>query len=260
MTLAFRNTLVRWIPGYFKNSRIFRFLYTLATLADAGTQIAIEGLQARMPGVGTFSALPMIGRDRKITRGYAEPPIPYGTRLQNFRKYHRTKGNPFTIMRMVRDYVYPNRPLMRIVNNQGTWYTLNPDDTENTHYGENWNWDGAVLPTGISRFWLIIYQNGDPWSSSLEWGTNPDWGQSGYSWGSTATGDQVATVRAIVEDWRSATALCSHIIIAFDPASFDPTAAPGAPLPDGTWGVTSKIVGGVAVPTRLDSALYWDGR
>jgi hypothetical protein len=51
-----------------------------------------------------------------------------------------------------------------------------------------------------------------------------------------------------------------NIIIAFDPASFDPQAAiDAAGMPNGLWGRWGKTVDGVCVPARLTTARYWDG-
>jgi hypothetical protein len=60
-----------------------------------------------------------------------------------------------------------------------------------------------------------------------------------------------------VRDWKAAHSLCLWIILAFDPASFDPTDPPGPPLPDGQWGPWGKDDGfGNRVPSRLATARY----
>ena len=70
-------------------------------------------------------------------------------------------------------------------------------------------------------------------------------------------------VRALVLDWTAAGILCPHIIVAFDPASFDPETPgpyPAAGMPDGSWGDAWKDDGsGVYVPSRLATARYWKG-
>ena len=125
----------------------------------------------------------------------------------------------------------------------------------------NWDWDSDPYAlVRWSRFWVVIYPNG-------LWSPGPNWGDAGFvygtpgqTWGTTATTDQVASVQAIVSDWKPAGTRCVNIIVAFDNASFDPaTARDGSGLPDGTWGRWGKYVGGVAVPARLATARYWDG-
>lgn len=268
MNYSFRGTLDKYCPSWLKprpggKDRGYRYLYALAFLADVGIDFAIECKSARFPGIGTPTALPYISRDRQIRRGFAEPDDVFSLRVLSFRDDHRTQGNWLTLMRMVRAYLYPFKPRMRIVNNRGTWYTLNPDDTHQVvKDAGNWNWDGNTALR--SRAWLIIYSDAGPWEEPGGWGDGdaPAWGgEPATTWGTTATPEQVASVQAIIDEWRSGTALYVNVIIAFDPASFDPAAAPGAPnTPDGNWGHWSKNVAGVQVPSRLQTARYWDGR
>jgi hypothetical protein len=230
-------------------------------------QFVQDGLAARFPGYGTDSALPYHSLDRKMFRGFDEPPAIFAGRLLGWLDFHKLRGNPFTIMEQVQAYLtvnfdaVPVKPRIRIVNNRGTWYTLNEDGTRETvKDAGNWDWDGNTSLK--SRFWLIIYPSADLWTLTPAWGAvgGPAWGDNNLSWGSTATAQQVKSVREIIEECRSATAKCSHVIIAFDSDSFDPSDPPGAAgMPDGTWGHWSVNVGGVQVPSRLRTALYWDG-
>ena len=119
----------------------------------------------------------------------------------------------------------------------------------------NWNWDNR--PTAWSRFWVVIY-TGTLWPVTTQrWGTTGAvWGSAPNLWGSTAiTQEQVATLQAIVNDYKPAGTVCQNIILASDPASFNPA----TPEPDGSWGKPNKISGGVAVPSRLATARYLDG-
>lgn len=261
--LTFRGTLQRYLPSWLKprpgKTYGFRYLYTVASVIDASVERVLQGVLAKMPGLGTPTALPYLFRDRRMTRGYAEPDDVAAQRLIPFRQFHQTQGNPFTLMRMVRAYLYPHKPLMRVVNNQATWYTLTPDDEETTvRQAGNWDWDGNTDLR--ARFWLIIYPEDSDvplWTPEGAWGDGEPWGDGGV-WGSTITENQVQTIRAIIDEWRSGTGLLVNVILAFDNASFDPEGS-GAGYPDGTWGSYSKNVGGVQVPARLTTARYVQG-
>lgn len=267
--ISLRTTLARYLPPWLTarlaegKVRGFKLLYSVALLCDAGIENAYQGVQARFPGVGTATALPYIGRDRRIRRGIGESDESYAARLITWLDDWQGAGTPYTIMRMVQAYCAPAVPRVRIVNGTGTWYTLTPDGTFEVHQTwptPNWDWDGDASKS--TRCWLIIYSDQGPWSELPAWGdpSAPGWGDPGTSWGTTATPEQIATVRAILADFKSGGDRFENIIIAFDPASFDPTAAPGSPgMPDGTWGHWSKNVGGVQVPARLGTARYWDG-
>ena len=274
MSLSLRSTLARYLPPWLTarivegKVRGFKFLSCASLLADAGLENAHQALQARFPGHGTPTALPYIGRDRGIRRGIDESDESYASRLVLWLDTWRGAGNPFAIMHQVRAYCAPAVPKLRIVNDSGTWYTLNPDDSieiVQTFGAINYDWDGLYPSVRQTRCWLIIYSDAGPRAEGPDLGDGTGlWsdaiGTEGYTIGTTATYEQVQSVRAIVDDFKSTGDRFENIIVAFDPASFDPTAAPGAPgMPDGTWGHYSKNVGGTQVAARLSTAAYWEG-
>lgn len=100
----------------------------------------------------------------------------------------------------------------------------------------DWNWDGTAY---WSRFWVIIDVH--------LWSYPPDLGDPGlvldgtWTLGSTATPEEVDTVRRIVRRWKPAHMICSHIAVVFDGAGWSP---------DGTWGLPQN---------RSQAACYWPG-
>lgn len=240
----------------------FRVVYAIALLCDLLLEDAVTGILSKLPGQGTATALARIGRDRRIPRGRAESDESYIARLIQWRSSWRTAGNPFTLLRQLRGYLSPLTPRMRIVNAAGTWYTLEEDGSRSvTRAAGNWDWDGdAAL---WARFWIVIYSDplnpNAPWERDGTWGDGETWGEEGRgTWGSTATEEEIADIRAIVKDWKSAHEVCGKIIVCFDDAEFDP-ADTAPPLPDGTWANCSRNVGGIQVPARNAAAIYWHG-
>ena len=265
MSLSFRETLNAYLPPFLRTSYAYRYMWTIASLADAGVEFAYQGFYAKLPGYGTPTALPLIGRDRVMRRGFDESDESYGARLAQWLPTKRTMGNAFSIMRQVKGYLSPHTPKMRVVNASGTWYTLNSDDTVEIHQTwptQNFDWDGQNA-TLYTRCWLIIYPPSSLWVPGPTIGDPSLWGgavgTTGYTIGSTATPEQVASIRAILAENRCGGDRFEKIIIAFDPNSFDPTGAPGAPLPDGTWAECVKLSGGNYVPSRISTAIYWRG-
>lgn len=158
------------------------------------------------------------------------------------------------LMQKLQEYIAAGSSF-RTVDARGNWFSRSASGVETyTLNTGNWNWDSTVAASNWARFWVIIYP-GTRWSHSANWGSGQLWGDTEKTWGTTATPSEVAQVRGIVADWKPAGTRCVNIIIAFDPASFDPT----APEPDGKWGKPSKVVAGVHVATRLATADYWDG-
>lgn len=242
--------------------------YALDLVKDAFIQRVELGLMARFPQQdatgtpGPTDALSALGNDRRVIRGINESDTSYATRLLAWLDDRKIAGNPFALMQKLSEYTGPGC-MFRTVDNSGNWFTRAVDGTRTYKFAQaNWDWDGDTAKW--SRFWVIIYPPASLWTPwPNNWGdtAGPDWGSGMYSWGSTATADEVATIKFIVNDWKPAGTRCVNIIIAFDPASFDPTAAVDSTgMPDGLWEHWSKNVGGVQVPTRLSTARYWDGK
>lgn len=247
-------------------------LYTFGRLARSVRDRARDGLAARFPGgakrygqrfdPAPDDALSLISRDRKIVRGIDEEPEAFALRLIAWLDDHRNRGNAYALMRQVRGYC--NAAVrVRTVDARGNWYTLQRDGSREFLLNQgNWNWDDADAARW-SRFWVIIYPTTD--TPPLPWDVGPTWGAAGAvwgpdrTWGTTATRAQVREVRAIVRDWKPAGTTCVRIVIAFDDASFDPTAALGSPgMPNGTWGTWSNGED-PARTDRLRTARYWKG-
>lgn len=257
----FRTSIVKiappWLQGYWGN----RFLYSIGTPLDGVQSSTFQGIEARMPGVGTTDALPFIGNDKQILRGFDESDEAYIVRLRAALDTWKLAGNAISIITQLVGYVSPAVPMVRYVVNgfdpSGTfiadWVTV-LDGAIGFHRADpsNWDWDGVQ---DQRRFWIIIYPG--VWTMRT-WNDGGTYGD-GQSWGSTASPTQVKDIRSLVKKWKAAGTYCKNIILAGDASYFDPGASPGAPMPDGTWGEPWKIVGGTAVPSRQANALYWAG-
>lgn len=293
MTSTFRDMIQRISPGWLlgapsSNGSLdyigARYLYSLALQADWLTDRAVEGIKRRFP---TYvldgqtqpdgDALALIGRDRTIPQGPAEPNTSYGIRLSEWIDDLKLSGNAFALLKQLQGFLSPNHATLRLVNNWGVWYTLNADYSTSLTLSPlvmnlpNWNWDntGPWQPTwsplfAWSQFWVVIYC-----ANGLPFAVGPRWGDAGAicsplrTWGTSATPSQVAAIRSLVATFKAAHSKCRNIIVAFgNPASqLNPSAAAGAPLPDGTWGrwanPTGSPFGGQAA--RDPNARYWDG-
>lgn len=194
-------------------------------------------------------------------------------------------------------------PLVRIVSRAGYWHSIEPDGSFvfNTPNGDGfrlspdgtltaesdpahpWDWDSATVPAPpdqdeTHQFWIIIYPPcGAPLTGTEgAWGYGETfWGEvdsivygvgpspSTGTWGMTSTGAHVEQIQGLVAEWKAAGFTCPWIVVAFDPASFDPITPgpyPASGMPDGSWGWDSAYTdtGDVTV-TRLDTARYWRG-
>jgi hypothetical protein len=243
--------------------------YVLDALKDAFVDRLEKGLLARFPQQGpdgspaADDALAAMGRDRRIKRGIFDTSAAYALRLLRWLDDWKVAGNPYALMQQLAAYLGPSVSL-RTVDARGNWYSRAADGTLSVNRQQgNWDWSGqnAYDVARWSRFWVIIYPNG-LWQPGPKWGdAGAKWGTPGRTWGSTATSEQVASVRSLVADWKPAGTRCVNIIVAFDNTSFDPTQPrDGTGLPNGLWSLPSYTNGSNAqAPSRLATARYWDG-
>jgi hypothetical protein len=256
---SFRESLKRILmPRWAQGPNASRYLHALGAVIDGVADQFLFGVRARFPSEAPDDALPHLGRDRGIVRGFAEPRAGFEERLRGWIYDRKRKGNNYTLMRQLRGYLTGFAVPMAVVNNHGAWYLQDEDGITDYQFNDNWDWDGE--DTFWARFWPILHVPSDLWQIEGDYGDGETWGDGG-TWGTTATYDQIRTLRAIVEEWRSAHSSVPQaggIILAFDPASFDPTNSQ-PPLPDGTWANYSNTVAGVQVPARLTTARYVQG-
>lgn len=258
---SFRDMAVSIAPPWLRGPVGSRLLTAMATPLDAAADWTFQGVKARYPLVGTPTALAAVGRDRGIRRGPAETNQAFAARLVRWLEDWKTAGSAWTLLDQLAGYFAPAPPLMRVVWSTGTsavWCSRAPSGARSRVVAtpSNWEWDGLVKR---SRCFVIIYN-----AAGTPYGTGGTWGTGSRTWGSGTVGTSalqadVMGVFGVVADWSAAHVLTPWVIHAFDPTSFAPTAAPGsAGMPDGTWGAWHKVVAGVAVPSRLTTARYWE--
>lgn len=250
------RTLRKWLgPSWLTQTGESGLIgYSFALVKDAFLQRAYLGLLAGYPqndkngATAPTDALTLMGRDRKIVRGISDTDASYAARLLLWLDDHRTRGNPFTLMRQLAGYCGPGVSF-RTVDNSGNWRArdANGVETSSGHLG-NWNWDGST--SDWSRGWVIIYP-GSLWIAEGTLGDGTVYGDTTGTLGTTATQEQAATLHTIVTDWSPAGTQV-EIILALDATSF----APASPEPDGLWRSFYKYVTGTAVASRLSTARY----
>lgn len=266
MPSRYRTAFRKLMPRHFTRGEGELVLSSLAELKEGFAERAYQGANARFPSTLLPSALPYIGRDRKIVRGINEPEASFAERLIRAIDDRKVQGNPFALMAQLRAYCQAEVRI-RTVDASGNWFTLERDGSlEWRIKALNWDWDGTPRNPSFSRFWVIIYPTaaGLPWAEmSPDIGTPGPWddtiGSEGFTIGTTATPEQIVSLRSIVREWQADGTRCEWIVVAFDDASFDPTDT-SPPLPDGSWGAFGKYDGsGNYVEARLATARYIRG-
>ena len=252
----------------------FRIIYSFMAILDAGAQVAIEGLQSRMPGLGTPTALPLIGKDRQIVQGPGEYNENYANRLIKWLDYWKIAGNAYSLMIAFQAYLAPNYPMIRLVTRDrpgygSIWYTLNTDGTLDIERvnPSNWDWDSISNPERDgywSDFWIVAFEphygkDGLWGDGNSYWYPGADVGK-GQTFGQDPTYNSAQLLRSIVTQWKGAHTKCRCMIFSYRSNAYDPALPPGDPLlPDGKWGKYGKDDGsGGRIKSRDETDRYWD--
>lgn len=256
---GFRGMIVRLAPPWLQRTWSARFLYGLGVTVDGIFEFAFAGVRARWPSFAPDDALPYIASDRGVVLGFDEPRASKVARLKTAIDDSKVAGSPHALLQQLAGYFAGHPMRIGIVTNRGTWHVRDEDGNVTvTKLAGNWDWD--TLTNRWARFWVILWPLDTLIEAAELVGDGPTVGTAGATVGTTASPSMVSTVREITRAWKAAGRRCSEIVVALDPASFDPTSPPGAPMPDGTWGLPCVDDGtGVLRPGRLDTARYWDG-
>lgn len=232
----FAQSVKAKLPVWMQRSVGFRFILVLVVLADVGAQMLLEALYARFPGVGTPTALPLIGRSRGMIRGMNETDLGFAGRLIQWLDRWRIAGSQKAIAQAVRDYVSGN-PKVRVVNRGGTMTTIDAAGVVTVQTGVAWDWDSLSNPSHAgfwSETWIIVYS--PPWAKTgpqlVSAGSPPNTGP--YGIGQLVPRQDVDAIKGLLAQWKSAHSFIRCVIWTYDATLFDP-ANPGS-MPDGKWG------------------------
>lgn len=230
-------TVPRWLSGFFGSRLFFAINGQLDPMGDG----LVAAIKLRKPGLYSPSTLPMIGRDRRITRTPSETDDAFAARCRQWRQINARRGNPFALMEQVQGQLAPDAVRLAVVSNNGNRLELAADGTPSIVGATAWDWDGDA--DKWSRVWLLIYDS--DWLSDGTWGDAGNWGDDPTATiGSDATLIEVARVRDIVNEWGAAHARVVHIVIVLDETAWE------AAQPDGDWDGYSN---------RNADVAYWKG-
>lgn len=253
-----------------------------------GRLASFPGQTDELPNLGGYEssdALPLIGRDRLIVRGPAEPIYDYARRLRYWRAARRGSGTAYVLLSQLRGVMGPNPTTARLVTGSGLWYSfeaggdfvlntptgaggfrLHPDGTSEVESDPAypWNWDNDP---DNGKFFVIVYAptNVPLQGDGSTYGPGKRlYGEVDGTLGTTATPGYIEMIRGLLDQFKPAGITCPWIIVAFDASSFDPLAAPGSVgYPNGTWrnhGLDRLVSGRIVrVRARNSTARYWVG-
>ncbi len=199
---------------------------------DMIAEQAVQAVKSAQMRSNTFheSGLKLIGSERKMPRYPAETSDQYKARLRDAWEAYVKAGNHRSILEQLEH-----------VGLVAEIWEQTQKGPAPTHDSANiWNWDDDTA--NWSRFWVVI--TGHTFQS-ITWG-GFSYGDN-LTWGSTASEEDVQTVRDIITHWKNANVIFPNIIVVLDQPTWDTI----VPI---TTGDRYDIF-----TNRTDSAIYWNG-
>lgn len=251
----------------------WRILWGYVLQADAFLEWVRQGTEAGLPGIGTPTALPKIGRTRRVLRGRAETDESYVDRLTQWLELARDRGKMYGIAREVQHYLGPTSGgeyfEVRCVNRTGTWGILDSSRTwsflDPGDAAWSWDWDSVSNPERAecdADLWVIVVPPpGSATEADPPFVEVPAWTVSTTSWGHEAPQEQVLAIQGILDDWRAArTRIVATVwapAVHLGTPVLDPREA-GSIKPDGTWGKSGLGANGSRTLARPDWMRFWE--
>jgi hypothetical protein len=154
---TFREIWRALIPGNFHAGDGEVIQYVQGWVEDAFAETARQTASLMFPSVAPSDALPLIGADRGIPRGFAEPEASYRERLREWRypRGHRIRGNAVGLLEQIAA-VFGGAVEAQTIDARGTRYTWGADGATTVERGVTWDWDGEALEPNWARFWIVI--------------------------------------------------------------------------------------------------------
>lgn len=260
-----RGLVRKWVPPWLSD-RVsqgltvgFRVIWAGALVADAVIEQADQALNAKLPGVGTPTALDATGQDRGIFRGRVDTDEQYALKLRQWIDRWASAGLAYGLARELQDYLGPipggggDLYTVRVFNRAGYVVSRDADGVPSTlkpgQAAWAWDWDSLSHPARLNWWsdeWIVV--------TPVPWETVDSWGSSTTSWGLQAPQSQIAVLREIGAVWKAGHSYVRAVIFAPSTHSgqpvLDPTTGSASGKPDGWWGAWGRTVSGVRVPSR----------
>lgn len=249
------------VPVWMTRSVGWRYLLSMIIWADIGTQILLEALYLRFPGVGTATSLPYASRSRNMLRGMADTDQSFAARLLTWLDRWRGAGSMLGLARAVQDYC-TGSPRVKVVNRAGVMLDLTAGGSGVSSTSTvTWNWDSVSHPERAgfwSEVWIIVYT--PPWTISGVIDTT-NAANIGLGIGTKSPRVDVDALKVIIDTWKSAHTFVRALIFCYDATWFDP--ANGAKMPDGTWGdwgygKVARVLSGRGVKELDNTIRVWE--
>lgn len=199
---TYRDDLKRDSVPWLATGYAEKYLYAFGLHIDIFGDAVIAAVKHRFPGLYTYEALGLIGRERRINRGRIEDDPTYAGRLIRWLTDHRVRGGPYALLAQSAAHYAPALFPMDLAYVSGRRFQITPAGIAKIEAGAPI--DSVIERNDVAmhadskvdrwaRWWLFYYT--DQWVD-----TPPD-------------DDELADIRLIPQAWNAAH--CIGTIILF---------------------------------------------
>lgn len=246
---------VRWLTDRGTIGRnLWLWLQGMVTILNDGYTRLWQSFYARLPGLGTPTALPLIGQSRGLLQGIGESNDAYALYLRSWLQQWEKAGTLQELLLQVQHYCGGNVRVKGFTRS-GKLVDLAANGTITKTTGVAWDWDSISNPEKAqhwSEMWIVIYT---PPFTEAPTGTR----DSSLGMGIIMPRVHLDALKSILLDWKAARSRVNTVIFAYDSTLFDPSTP--ATMPDGNFGRWSKkdpANPGARVRSRFTGARYWE--
>ncbi len=158
--LTFRDQIRRSSPPWLQRGLAEKVLYSIGLLCDGFGDALVAGAKQRFPNYYSADSLPVLGRERRITRGRSESDAAYGERLARFLTDHRMRGGPYALLSQLFIHYTPDTfPIELVYYAAGRRFVMDVAG-EVTRDATAWSPDSNAAMW--ARWWLFYYT--DQWA------------------------------------------------------------------------------------------------
>lgn len=158
--LTFRDAIRSSSPPWLQRGLAEKILYTFGVHVDGYADALTAGVKSRFPGLYTFEALPIIGRERRIPRGLTESDAAYAARLARFFTDHQLRGGPYALLSQLFIHYSPAAfPIDLVYYAAGRRFAM---DVDGNVERDLTSWNPDTNTAKWARWWLFYYT--DEWA------------------------------------------------------------------------------------------------
>lgn len=159
MIKTFRDRIAMFVPPWLQLGNNAKLLYAILVQVDAMGDALAAGVRMRFPGSYSPESLSLIGRERRIARGAAEPDDTYAARLRRWLVDHSTRGGPYALLAQIHAFYAPNAFPVDLVYRNGRRYRM---DASGAITRDTINFQPDNRPEQWARWWLFYWTDAYP--------------------------------------------------------------------------------------------------